>query len=314
MHWEEAMISVVIPAYNEEQAVGKTIRTIRDVLTSSEHEDHEIVVVDDGSSDRTSQVAREAGARVIVNLTNSGYGRSIKRGIEAATYDTIVITDADGTYPAEEIPKLLAAYEKGYDMVIGLRTGRHYHGNPLKRLMRFMLKKLVEFTVGRRIPDPNSGLRVFSREAVKEYFGHLCDTFSFTTCQVMAYMLTGRFVKYVPIAYNSRVGKTKVHLFADSLRTLQYIIQCILFYNPIKLFLILCMASVGVGVVCLLLIPVIGASSGVILLTVSVLTSFLLFGLGLIARLGQNICRYKTWTTRAEDRLDSSDGSGQAGS
>ncbi len=307
------MISIVIPAYNEEGAVTETVKSITDVLRENGYDEHEIVLVDDGSTDRTAELAEQAGARVIVNLTNSGYGRSIKRGIEAATHDTIVITDADGTYPCEEIPKLLKEYEKGYDMVIGLRTGKHYHESWLKYPLRVALRKLVEFTVGRRIPDPNSGLRVFSREAVKEYFGHLCDTFSFTTCQVMAYMLTGRFVKYVPIVYNSRVGKTKVRLFADSLRTLQYIIQCILFYNPIKLFLILCMASVGVGVVCLLLIPVIGTAAGLILLVVSVLTSLLLFALGLIARLGRGIRSYRTWTTRAEDRLDSSDGSGQAG-
>lgn len=307
------MISVVIPAYNEEGALTETVKSITDVLRESGYDEHEIVVVDDGSSDRTAELAEQAGARVIVNLTNSGYGRSIKRGIEAAHFDTIVIIDADGTYPAEEIPKLLAAYEKGYDMVVGLRTGRHYHGNSLKRLMRLMLKKLVEFTVGRSIPDPNSGLRVFSKQSVTSFFEHLCDTFSFTTSLVLVYVLTGRSVHYIPIPYHRRVGDTKVRLFVDILRTLQYIIQCILFYNPIKLFLILCMASMGVGVVCLLLIPVIGVSAGLMLLAVSVLTSLLLFGLGLIATLGRNIRRYKTWTTRAEDRLDSSDGSGEAG-
>jgi len=101
------------------------------------------------------------------------------------------------------------------------------------------LKWLVEFTTGRRIADVNSGFRVFSRGEVLPYLDHLCNTFSFTTSVTLAYMMTSKFVGYVPIAYHPRIGNTKVRLFRDSLRTLQYIVQAILYYNPLKMFLLI---------------------------------------------------------------------------
>lgn len=184
-------------------------------------------------------IGENAGSRVISHPHNLGYGASLKTGIRAASYDTIVITDADGTYPNNQIPMLLAEYEKGFDMVVGARGGRNYHESPLKSPMRLILKFLVEYTTGRKIPDVNSGLRVFSKGKVQKYFQHLCNTFSFTTSLTLAYMMDGLFVTYVPIPYHKRVGKTKVHLLRDSLRTLQYIVEAITYYNPLKLFLLI---------------------------------------------------------------------------
>jgi polyisoprenyl-phosphate glycosyltransferase len=106
---------------------------------------------------------------------------------------------------------------------------------PLRRLLRF----IVEFTAGRSIPDINSGLRVFGRSAVLEYYDHLCDTFSFTTSMTLAYMMTGKFVAYVPIDYNKRVGASKVRLLRDSMKTLQYIVEAAIYYNPLKMFVLM---------------------------------------------------------------------------
>ncbi len=141
------------------------------------------------------------------------------------------------TYPFTEVPKLLEEYHKGFDMVVGARTGEHYRESNLKSPLRKILKFLVEFTAGRKVPDVNSGLRVFSKTTIIAYLNHLCDTFSFTTSMTLAYMMTGKFVKYIPIPYDKREGKSKVRLFRDSLRTLQYILQAINYYNPIKIFL-----------------------------------------------------------------------------
>ncbi len=234
------MISIVIPAYNEAGAIGQTIDQIRNVLAGTELASAEIIVVNDGSKDATGAEAAAKGVTVVNNPHNAGYGRSLKRGIAAASHDTICIMDADCTYPAEMIPVLLKEYQdKGFDMVVGERTGENYRESLIKSPLRRLLKFLVEYTTGRKIPDINSGLRIFSRTLAMAYENRLCDTFSYTTSLTLAAMMTGKFVGYVPIAYHERHGQTKVRLLRDSLRTLQYILEAIVYYNPIKMFTLL---------------------------------------------------------------------------
>ena len=283
------MLSLVIPAFNEENAIAATVETARSVLDARYGEKYEIVIVDDGSSDQTAERAEKAGARVIRHPHNSGYGTALKSGIREAAYDTIVISDADGTYPLEEIPNLVEKFEAGFDMVVGARGGKHYHGSLFRRPMRAILRFLVEWTAGRQIPDINSGLRVFSRETVTPYLNHLCDTFSFTTSLTLAYMMTSRYVAYMPIVYHDRVGETKVRLWKDSLRTLQYIVQAIIYYNPIKIFLlmsIVCLAisfaSLGIGIGFRL-------ATGFMLGVGAFLVAIIVFALGLVADLLRQI-------------------------
>jgi glycosyltransferase involved in cell wall biosynthesis len=233
------MISAVIPALNEQDEIGSTVTRMRETLSAYGIKDYEVIVVDDGSRDLTGTRAEQAGARVLRHPHNVGYGRSLKDGIRAACYDTIIINDADGTYPIEAIPELLACYDKGFDMVVGARSGEHYRESLIKMPLRRVLRFIVEFTAGRSIPDINSGLRVFRRSTILEYYDHLCETFSFTTSMTLAYMMTGKFVAYVPIAYNKRVGKSKVKLLRDSMKTLQYIIEAAIYYNPLKMFLLM---------------------------------------------------------------------------
>lgn len=244
------MISVVIPAKDEEDAIASTIRQVNDALPGL---DYEIIIVDDGSQDATVDRAKATGATVISHPHNLGYGASLKTGIRAAKYDTIIITDADGTYPNDQIPQLLEQYNKGFDMVVGARGGQNYHESILKMPMRLILKFLVEYTTGRKVPDVNSGLRVFSKGKVQKYFNHLCNTFSFTTSMTLVYMMDNLFVSYIPIDYHKRAGKTKVRLLRDSLRTLQYIVEAITYYNPLKLFLLICFILVLGSVICLVL-------------------------------------------------------------
>ncbi len=232
------MISVVIPALNEERAIAETVQLIREVLIKAQIAPAEIIVVDDGSADATAERAAAAGAKVIHHPMNAGYGRALKAGITHATYDTIVITDADGTYPIHTIPELFDRYSNGFDMVVGARSGMNYRGSLLKMPLRWILRRLVEFTASRSIPDINSGLRLFSKSTVTDYFDSLCDTFSFTTSLTLAYMMTGRFVTYVSIPYAERIGESKVRLFRDSVRTFQYILEAAVFYNPLRIFLL----------------------------------------------------------------------------
>jgi glycosyltransferase involved in cell wall biosynthesis len=283
------MLSVVIPAYNEEDAIAETVRSVRAVMEAANLLPCEVVVVDDGSQDQTAARAREAGAKVVSHVQNFGYGRSLKDGIAAAQYDTIAISDADGTYPLGEIPALHEKYKTGFDMVVGARTGAHYRESALKSPMRKILQWLVEFTAGRSIPDINSGLRIFSRDTIMPYYRHLCDTFSFTTSATLAYMMTGRSVAYVPIGYGERVGKSKVRLFRDSMRTLQYIVEAIAYYNPLKLFLICSWACVAFAVALIPFAIIFRIATLFMLSAGSLLVAMLVFSLGLLAILLKQI-------------------------
>lgn len=276
------MISVVLPAFNEQGAIAATLAELKATLEDAGLTPFELVVVDDGSTDGSGAVAAAAGARVITHPQNTGYGRSLKDGIRAAQFDTIVICDADGSYPAEEIPAMVAEHRRGIQMVVGARRAVGHREGLVKGLLRFILKSLVEFTAGRGIPDVNSGLRVFSRADILPFFRHLSDRFSFTTSQTLAYLLTHHTVVYRPISYRPRVGESKVNLWRDSLRTLQYISQAILIYNPIKLFLVLAAMAGVMGFGCLALGLLTPWRSGLECAVASALTSLLLVGLGFL--------------------------------
>ncbi|MDZ4712102.1 MAG: glycosyltransferase family 2 protein [bacterium] len=277
------MFSIVIPAYNEGGVIAITVFDIQKVLSLNNIEGAEIIVVDDGSTDKTSEMSTKSGAITISHPHNIGYGRSLKDGIQAASHDTIIITDADGTYPLEMIPVLAHEFDKGFNMVVGARQGENYDESFKKKVLRLILKKLVEFTAGRSIPDINSGLRVFSKKEILPYFSKLCDTFSFTTSLTLAYMMNGKFVKYIPIDYKKREGKTKVRLFRDSMRTLQFIVEAILFYNPIKIFIVFSGGLLALAGINFLLSFVFHRPFTFYFGLGCVILSILMFGLGLLS-------------------------------
>lgn len=277
------MLSIVVPAYNEESVIADTLKKCFDAASSIGDGAIEVIVVDDGSTDDTARAARKAGAQVIQHPHNVGYGAAIKTGIQHAKNGIIVISDGDGTYPVDRIPDLLLEYGKGFHMVVGARQGYAHHEGFGKGFFRMILKILVEFTAGRKIPDINSGLRIFNKAEILPYFPTLCDTFSFTTSLTLGYMMTGKFVKYLPIQYNKRVGKSKVRIFRDSLRTMQFIVEAILYYNPIKIFisfsfvlLIFAVMSVAGAVLCRL-------KSMYFVTLACMILAVLMFGIGLLS-------------------------------
>jgi glycosyltransferase involved in cell wall biosynthesis len=227
-------ISIVIPAYNEEGAISSGIREIREVMKPQDYE-YEIIVVDDGSQDRTAELARAEGVTVLAMPENRGYGASLKTGIKRSRFDIIVITDADGTYPAHYIPDLVAQLGE-YDMVVGARTGENVAVPLVRRPAKWLLRVLAGYLAGRHIPDLNSGLRVMKKDLVRRFAHLLPSGFSFTTTITLAALCSSSLVRYSPIDYHARIGKSKIrpgHAFDFTL----LIIRTIVYFNPLKVFL-----------------------------------------------------------------------------
>jgi polyisoprenyl-phosphate glycosyltransferase len=236
-------VSVILPAYNEGAAINATVASLIQTL-SQVNRPTEIIVVDDGSTDNTAEQARSAGARVIQHPANSGYGRSLLTGIASSKYDAVAIVDADGTYPIDRLPDLLALLDKGFDMVVGARQGEHYYSSFGKRVLRLIFRLLAEYTCGRSIPDINSGFRVFDKRPVLAWKASVSTGFSFTTTITLLFMLNNLLVAYTPVTYNKRIGKSKVRLVSDGLRSLQIIFTSIAQFNPLKLYLLVMIANV----------------------------------------------------------------------
>jgi glycosyltransferase involved in cell wall biosynthesis len=226
-------ISVILPAYNEQAAVAPQVEAIRRVLCAHDLP-HEIIVVDEGSEDLTAKEASQARARVIRHSENRGYGAAIKTGILAAAYDTIVIIDADGTYPADQIPNLVMMLEHS-DMVVGARIGKHVHIPWVRRPAKWLLGRLATHIASRPIPDLNSGLRAFRRECVKQYFPILSNRFSFTTTVTLALLADDYRVIYHPIDYYRRIGQSKItpRHFMDFMIL---VLRMAMLFQPLKIF------------------------------------------------------------------------------
>jgi glycosyltransferase involved in cell wall biosynthesis len=238
-------LSIVIPAFNEAPIIGKVLTELHDLMVQHGIE-AEIVVVDDGSSDGTAQEALSAGARVIRHRSNRGYGASLKTGILAATYDTVAITDADGTYPAKYLPEMLRELDE-HDMVVGSRTGAKVHIPLVRKPAKWVLNRLANYVSGHKIPDLNSGMRVFRREIALQYFGILPDQFSFTTTITMAMLCDKYAIKYVPIDYRKRTGKSKIVPWDAASFTILILRMAVLF-RPLRVFLPIVLLCLVYGV------------------------------------------------------------------
>ena len=227
-------VSVVVPAYQEATHIAALIEALRAVMASSGWE-FEIIVVDDGSPDATADEAASTGVRVLRRPENRGYGAALKLGIRQSRYDWILITDADGTYPAEAIPALLAQSE-WYSMVVGARTGQNVNVPLLRRPAKWFLTRLASYLSGRRLPDINSGLRLMRKPLVRRYEHLLPERFSFTTTITLAAACNGHPVAFVPIDYHPRLGQSKIRA-RQAYDFALLIVRTIVFFNPLKVFL-----------------------------------------------------------------------------
>jgi len=229
-------LSIIVPAYNEEGAIAQTIEGLKQELNKLDL-DYEIIVVNDGSTDKTKEILeRTQEIKVIHHPENRGYGASLKTGFKQSQNGLTLITDADGTYPNESIPDLIK-HTSDYDMVVGARTGKKAKIPLIRKPAKWIMGKLANYLSGMKIPDINSGLRIMKKSLIEKYLYILPDGFSFTTTITLAALTNGYRVKYVPITYSKRTGKSKFRPIRDTLNFFQLIIRTILYFNPLKVFI-----------------------------------------------------------------------------
>ena len=232
-------LTVVIPCYNEENAIAHSLELLRETLSGNGS--HEVLVIDDGSTDGTPGILAEKAkeypdVRVVRHLHNQGYGAALKTGIRRARGEFVAIVDADGTYPYDRLPDLLEEV-RGADMVVGARTGENVTYSFIRKIPKVFLKSYMSWLAGETIPDMNSGLRVFRRDSAVRFFKILPDSFSFTTTITLA-MLRNRYdVRWVPINYDARIGKSKINPIRDTLRFAQLILRTGMYFAPLRVLL-----------------------------------------------------------------------------
>lgn len=268
-------LTIVIPAFNEEKAIITVLRGLTDNCAEFVHE---IIVVDDGSDDKTAGIAEQAGARVIRHNRNMGYGAALKTGISNADTDFILTMDADGQHLAEDVCNLWNCAESN-DMVVGQRSGIKH--SPIWRMPgKRLLAMMANYITRTKIPDLNSGLRIMRRDVVLKYM-HLCHAgFSFSTTITMALLSQGYNVTYVPIQVNKRVGKSTVSI-STGFDTILLIMRIASLFEPLRIFVPTSLV-IGIGGIVWGIPYAImghGVSVGAML---AIVTSLLLLGLGLI--------------------------------
>jgi glycosyltransferase involved in cell wall biosynthesis len=233
-------VSVIIPVFNEEESIAATVKAIDAYLIQTPIP-FEFIIVNDGSTDGTSVILHDLQIRfqnlvIIEHEENRGYGAALKTGIATSNFDKVLIIDADQTYPIQEIPRLIRLSED-FDMVVGSRVGAEVHQSFFRRPAKFILTRLAEFLSNRRIPDLNSGFRIFLKEIAQNWFHMLPDGFSFTTTLTIIALHKGYRTKYFPINYSKRKGKSKIRPLRDTLNFLNLILRTILYVNPLRIFI-----------------------------------------------------------------------------
>ena len=229
-------VSVVLPVYNERGHLRTEIDRVRAALDASAYT-YEIIVIDDGSDDGSEvDLPLIEGIRLIRHSHNRGSGAARRTGTTAARGRVVVWTDVDMTYPNDRIPELVDAMQ-GYDHVVGARRTEEGTLRMFRVPAKWFIRKLACYLSGTDIPDLNSGLRAFRRDVAMQYVHHLPKGFSCVTTLTMSFLSNGYSVRYVPIDYFPRAGRSKFHWWKDTRRYLLQVVRMSLSYEPLKIFL-----------------------------------------------------------------------------
>lgn len=288
-------VSIVIPAKDE--ALGLAILLPELVQLYPEAE---IIVVNDGSSDTTKEVAEAAGAKVISHPYAKGNGAAVKSGARAAKGDFIVFMDGDGQHSAADVGKLLAKVEEGYDLVVGARSGRKSQASVARWSANAIYNGFASWMVGRKIDDLTSGFRCVHRRKFLSFLYMLPNGFSYPTTSTMAFFRAGYSVGFVPIEVSKRLGKSHVKLVKDGVRFLLIIFKVGTLYSPLKVYFPAAVFTSGLGVVNYVLTVMSTGYRFTNGTTLLVLTGAIMFLIGLLSEQLTNL-QFKD-TSNAGDR------------
>jgi len=239
------MISVIIPAFDEDQSIDSVVNQARRVLDEN-GESYEIIVVDDGSSDNTSKVALDAKARIIRHAYKLGNGAAIKTGIRHAQGDVIVMMDGDGQHNPNDIIYLLNEIST-HGMVVGARN-RSSETSWYRDVANLVYNLLASYICGQSIPDLTSGFRAIHSTLARQFLYLLPNTFSYPTTITLALLKAGHCVKYVPIYTKKQLGRSKINIFRDGFRFIIIVFKIATIFSPIKIFLPISLVVIGLGV------------------------------------------------------------------
>ena len=237
---ETSAVSILIPAFNEAESIASVIAELRAAGPW-----HEILVVDDGSSDETAALAAAAGATVVRHPYNKGNGASVKSGIRHATGEYILIIDGDGQHKPEDARRIVARLGE-YDLVVGARS-RKTQATQARRFGNVALNWLAGYLTGRNIPDLTSGFRAARREHLREFIHLLPNGFSTPTTTTLAFIKAGYNVAFEPVEARQRLGESKIRLASDGTKFLMIILRIVTIFSPLRVFLPVSLVSVAIG-------------------------------------------------------------------
>jgi len=228
---------VVLPCFNERDHVELEVKRIRAALEGAGLS-YELICVDDGSTDGTREVLQAiAGIRVILLPRNQGSGTARRIGTQQAQGRVVVWTDADMTYPNELIPELVGQLDDTYDQVVGARRGEAGSYRLVRVPAKWAIRKLAAYLTNTEIPDLNSGLRAFKRAVALPYLRLLPPGFSCVTTITLAFLSNGHPVKYVPIDYFKRAGRSKFHPLRDAYNYILQVLRMVMYFNPLRVLM-----------------------------------------------------------------------------
>lgn len=223
-------ISIVIPAKNEAAGLSRVLPHLRNSFPQAE-----ILIIDDGSTDHTSEIAQQYDANVVQHPRSLGNGAAIKSGARAATGDILVFMDADGQHQPEDIVRLLATLDEGFDMAVGARV-RSSQAGAHRAIANGFYNRIASWMVGHKVEDLTSGFRAAKAEKFRKFLYLLPNGFSYPTTITMCFFRAGHTIKYIPIHAPKRVGKSHLRIWHDGLRFLLIIFRVATLYSPLKLF------------------------------------------------------------------------------
>jgi glycosyltransferase involved in cell wall biosynthesis len=242
-------VSVVLPCYNERDHIEQEIKRIKAALEEAGMR-YELICVDDGSVDGTREILQATPEiHTILLPRNQGSGTARRIGTQAARGRVVVWTDADMTYPNERIPELVRELDDTYDQVVGARTTEAGTYKLARVPAKWAIRKLASFLTNTDIPDLNSGLRAFKRSVAEPYLRLLPPGFSCVTTITLSFLSNGHPVKYVPIDYFKRAGRSKFHPLRDAYNYIIQVLRMVMYFNPLRVLmpvaLILLVATVA---------------------------------------------------------------------